>query len=368
MFRNYLYPCNNRVFALLLTATMIGGCSDDSSGKKPSARQQSVATVKVQQTPLSIDRQLTGSLEPIAQVHIISEAQGRINQLVLFPGDRVEAGQLLVQLDDAVVKAELGKAIASFKQAKLDLKRIQRLKPRKLASEDQIARAQTALELAKSEVSLWRTRLSRTRIKAPFAGVISKRLKEQGDVISINDHILTLIDDSALKARIRVSEYLISELQTDTSVQIVVDALGDQTFPGKILRVYPAIDPATRLGTAEILLSPVPPNARAGQLCRVNLGVKTLPLLNLPFAAIKHDSRGDYVFIIDKDGKARYTPITTGLQAGDHIQVVKGLTIGASVIIRGHIGLRDGKAVKVTGKSKNIKSSKGLEGKPPITH
>ena len=368
MLTNHFHPYCKRVFALLLTAMLVSSCDDDGAGKKHSARQQTVAVVTVQHAPLTIDRQLTGSLEPIAKVHIISEAQGRIAQLLLFPGDRVEKGQLLIHLDDAVVKAELGKATATYKQAKLNLKRIQRLKPRKLASEDQIARAQTALELARSEVSLWRTRLGHTRIEAPFSGVISKRLKEQGDVVSLNDHILTLIDDSALKARIRVSEYLLSQLHKETAVRVVVDALGDQVFPGKILRVYPAIDPNTRLGTAEILLSPVPPNARSGQLCRVNLGVTTVPLLSLPFAAIKHDSRGDYVFAIDKQGKARYTPITTGLQAGDHIQVVKGLKNGASVITKGHIGLRDGKSVKVTGKNNKVNITNGLSTKPTKKH
>jgi membrane fusion protein (multidrug efflux system) len=256
---------------------------------------------------------------------------------------------LLVQLDDGVIKAELAKATANYKQAKLDLKRIQRLKPRKLASEDEIARAETAVELAAAEVSLWRTRLGYTHIEAPFDGVISERLKEKGDVVSQHSHVLTLIDDTALKAIIHVSEYLLTELHDEAPVTVNIDALGEQAYPGRILRVYPAVDPATRLGTAEILLSPVPPNARAGQLSRVHLGINTSPLLSLPFAAIKHDSRGDYVFIVDGQSKARYTPITTGLQAGNRIQVVEGLNQGARVIIKGHIGLRDGKTVKVVG-------------------
>ncbi|MFO7603241.1 MAG: efflux RND transporter periplasmic adaptor subunit [Gammaproteobacteria bacterium] len=356
MFTYYLQnnqlPQRLRVLGVVLATTLgvliLNGCSEPDPAKKPKARDQTVAVVSVERGPLTIHRQSTGSLEPISRVHIINEAQGRITQLPFYPGDRVRQGQLLVQLDDAVARAELDKAIASYNQARLDLKRLERLMPRKLASEDEIARAQTAVELANAEASLRRTQLAHTRIDAPFDGIISERFKEPGDVVSLHGHILTLIDDSALKARISVSEYLLSELRNDLPVAVVIDALGEQAFAGKILRVYPAVDPASRLGTAEVLLSPVPPNARAGQLCRVTLDIHTAPLLSLPFSAIKHDSRGDYVFTVDAEGKARYTAITTGLQAGSRIQVIEGLESGARVITRGHIGLNDGKAVKIS--------------------
>ncbi len=110
-----------------------------------------------------------------------------------------------MELDRDLIEAEFDKAKACTRQAKLDLKRLKQL-PSQLASQDQLARAQTALNQAEAESRLQQTRLDYTQIRAPFTGKISARLKEPGDVVPIHSHILTILNPHAIKARIYVSE------------------------------------------------------------------------------------------------------------------------------------------------------------------
>ena len=290
---------------------------------------------------------MTGTLEAQRTVLIYNEEVGRIIELPFYEGDAVATGAALVRLDDALIRAELDKAVANRRQAEVDLKRIERLIPRKLASEDELATARTALELARAEESLQRTRLSRTLIEAPFDGLVSARLFEPGDVVPLHSHILTFIDPASLRAKVHVSELLLPFIAEQDAVRIRIDALGDKTFEGRVLRVHPTIDPDTRQGTVEVALAPIPDGAIPGQLCRVILDTPALRRMVIPFAALRHDTHGAYVYRVGPDGKALRTPVRTGLQIGNALEVQEGLEEGAQVVVKGFLGLRDGKQVKV---------------------
>jgi len=134
-------------------------------GERPA---HAVETVVVSRQAVRIVRTLTGTLEVPRTVHVHSEQAGRIIELPYFEGDSVKKGALLARLDSALLRAGLAKVVALRKQAGVNLKRLEKLVPRKLATEDELARTKTAVELARAEELLQRTLLSRTVIKAPF--------------------------------------------------------------------------------------------------------------------------------------------------------------------------------------------------------
>jgi RND family efflux transporter MFP subunit len=291
-------------------------------------------------------------------VRIFNEEEGKISKLPFYPGDRVEQGQELVRLDETIIRAELDKAEAAYQQAKLDLKRLKQLMPRKLASEDQVARAETALQQARAEQALLKTRLERTRIYAPFTGLISERYQEPGDVVPVHSHIMTLIDPGELIAKLYISEILLANIKPGMTVQMRIDALGDTQHTAKVTRVYPTINPATRQGVFEIKLDPIPEGAVPGQLCRVTVEAQTQPLRAVPLNTVRHDANGEFVYRI-KDGKAFRTKVTTGIQIGNYLEVTDGLQDNDIIVRKGFLGLRNKKEVTINESKPAGKTAKG---------
>jgi membrane fusion protein (multidrug efflux system) len=334
--------------ALWLSACGQQGSEAQKAAKKDKKRPaHAVEMVTVSRQPTSIQRTLTGTLEAPRTVHVYSERAGRILKLPFFEGDRVSGGATLVRLDDALIRAELDMAVASRKQAELDLERLQGLVPKKLATEDELARAHTELDLANAAETLQRTRLSRTVIQAPFAGVISERFMEPGDVVPLNEHILTLFDPALITATVRVPEQLLSQVAVGDAVKVRIDSLGDQNFSGAVLRVHPTVDAATRQGTVEVRLQPVPPGVRPGLLCRVTLETPEIPRRTIPLNALQYDPQGAYVYRLDEQSKAQRVPVRSGLQFGEQVEILEGLADGDQIVTKGFLGLRAGLKVRV---------------------
>lgn len=300
----------------------------------------------VRRAPLEAEQHLTGVLQAERHVRIFNQESGRIVALPFYPGDKVKKGSLLVQLDDRLLQSEQDKAQATLAQAQLDLQRIKRLMPRKLASEEELTRARTAVELAQAEEAILATRDSYTRIRAPFAGVISERHFEPGDVAPLHSLILSMYVPQKLKIKVPVSELFIGQLKKGDSVQIHIDALGSQSWVGKIQRIYPDIDPRTHKGRIEVYLQGSVAGARPGQLCRIHLTTSTRSRLVMPFAALRHDNQGQYVFRVDSANKAHLVRIHTGLLRSKQIEILRGLQPGDRVVTRGFQGLRDGNTIR----------------------
>lgn len=345
-------------FIVLSCCTWLTACDQKPTEAKPDkpARAErpphAVETVPVAQRPVSIARTLTGTLEAPRIVHLYSEQAGRILEFPYYEGDRVKAGVVLAKLDDALIRAELDMAVATRKQAEVDLKRLQNLVPRKLATEDELARAGTAVELARAAESLQRAKLSHTVIEAPFAGVISERLKEPGDAVPVNEHLLTLFDPDFITAAVQVPEQLFTQVAVGDAVKVRIDSLGDTLYPGEILRVHPQVEAATRQGTVEVRLKPVPKGARPGQLCRVTIESAPTPRRVLPLKALQYDPQGTYVFRVTEQSKAERVAVRSGLQFGEDVEILEGLNDGDEVVTKGFLDLRAGKKVQVVNGSK----------------
>ncbi|MET0101122.1 MAG: efflux RND transporter periplasmic adaptor subunit [Sedimenticola sp.] len=345
--------------ALLLAGT--GGCTEKPGAEKKAKKRTSrdhlveVITTRNEQTRSSHER--TGSLRARRTVRIHNQEEGRVTAVPFYEGDRVKQGESLVRLADDLLQAELEKARATTRQANVDLKRIRGLVKKRAASEDELARAQTAVDVARAEQKLLETRIGYTRITAPFAGVISERKIEPGDVVSKHSHLLTVTDPGSLVTEIHVSELLLPHLKNGDPVSVRIDALGSGRFTGSILRIHPELDSLTRQGVVEVLLEPVPDGARAGQFARVTLQTAQAERLLVPFGAIRRDREGEYVFLMGQDQKARQARIRSGIRLAEKIEVLEGLESGQRVITRGFLGLTEGKKVKAV----NLKEGVGAK-------
>lgn len=294
---------------------------------------------------ISLRRERTGSLKLRRLVRIHSQEEGQIIELPFFEGDAVSQGQLLAAMDDRLLRAELAKAEATLGQARLDLGRLETLVRQKVASEETLARAQTNLDVANAEVRLLETRLANTRISAPFAGIISERLIEPGDIAPKHHHLLTLFDPDSLQVEVPVSELLLPLLAVGDPVTIRIDALGEQEYAGRILRIHPNLDPLTRQAPVEVVFAQAPAQAQGGQLARVGFTTPPRERLLLPITALQRDREGEFLYRL-VDGKAVKTQVRSGVRIDEQVAINQGLQAGDRVIVRGFLGLGDGKAVR----------------------
>lgn len=350
------------LLTITLSALLLIGCSKDegtkSGEKKRPSRDHLVELFTTQQEATSTTHERTGSLRARRTVRIHSQEEGRVTKAPFYEGDRVTKDEILIRLDDELLVAELEKTKATARQAAIDLKRIKNLVKKRAASEDELARTKTALDVARAEQKLLETRTGYARIKAPFDGVVTERMVEPGDVVSKHSHLLTLSDPDSLVTEIHVSELLLPHLNQGDATQVRIDALGSKAFPGRILRIHPELDTATRQGVVEVLLEPVPKGARAGQFARVTLETAQTQRMLVPFAAVRRDRSGEFVYLMDSENKAQRSSVRTGIRIADKIEILEGLQPGQQVISRGFLGLTLGKKVKpVNLNSKKTKDS-----------
>jgi len=335
-----------------LIAAVLGvleGCSAESNSKPapPAPRAHLVELARAEPGRLSYTADRAGSLRAVREVRIVNQEEGRLTEVRVREGDRVRAGEPLVRYDDRILRAELDKASATLGQAELDHQRSRQLKEKGFVSEDAVSRAATALEIARAQVRLLQARVQHMAIAAPFDGVVARRLVEPGNVTPQHTHLLTVIDPSQLVTDVNVSELVMPYVAVGDPADVRIDALGEKLHPGRIVRIHPAIDPATRTGRVEVALHPVPKGARAGQFCRVVLSTGVSEQLVVPLVALQRDVKGEFVYVYEEaGGTVRRAGVATGLRLADRVEIRDGLERGARVVVKGFLGLAPDQRVK----------------------
>ncbi|MDT8403686.1 efflux RND transporter periplasmic adaptor subunit [Sulfuriflexus sp.] len=342
-------------FLWLLVAiglVLLSACADETTAKKTGTRPaQLVELAPARAETVRHSSRRTGTLHARTEVKLFNQEEGVLTELPFHEGARVKKDDVVVRIDDKLLRAELDKAHATRRQAEEDLARLKQLRSKRLVAEDALARAHTALDVAKAEESLLQTRFSYTRMHAPIDGVISQRFAEPGLVAQRHTHLLTLIDTSTLITEVAVSELLLPGLRNGDDVEVTIDALPNQRFWGKILRIHPSLNAATRTGIVEIVLDPAPAGALPGQFCRVTLQGPPQTRLLVPFSALRRDAEGEFVFVVDNKDKTVRTAVRSGLRIEDKVEILEGLEEGQRLVVKGFLGLKPGSPVRTAADS-----------------
>ena len=339
-------------YGLCLILLLLAACNEPRK-PAPEARKErpllvDAAMIKSEEYAQTVVR--NGTLRARRILTINTQEEGRIERLPFYEGDQVRRGDLLFTLDAMLLKAQLKRGQAERRQTEIDLARLERLSGSNIVTEEELAQARTAVDVALAEEDILKHRVAYTRGIAPFDGIIASRLAEPGDAVQRFAPLLTLIDPSSLFTEVDVSELLLSQLAIGDEVEVRIDALGNTVHSGRIVRIHPQIDPLTRQGVVEVDLEPPPQGARPGQFCRVTLVGRTLTWRLIPFSALKRDLEGEYVFVIGSDSKVEQRRVISGPHFGERVALTEGLLAGdEQVVSRGFSRLIPGKRVTVVG-------------------
>ena len=322
----------------------------------------SVEVAQVKTLALQDDAQAVGTLRSRQSVTLRPEVSGRIAQIAFADGARVRRGQLLVQLDDVLQRAELSQAQAQLSIARANLKRNEELVAQAFVAQRVLDESRAALQVAEAQVALAQARLSRMRLVAPFDATVGLRTVNVGDYVKDGADLVNLEDTSQLMVDFRLPERYQSRLAAGQPVRLQLDALPGKAYSARVQAIDPLLDANGRSIAVRAVLPPSPGSElRPGMFARVTTVFATNEAaLVVPEEAIVPQAGKQFVIKIDKDGEgdgaklvSRRVEVQLGVRRGAQVEIVQGVSEGETVVVAGQQRLqRDGTPVRVVDMSR----------------
>ena len=333
--------------AALVALLPLGACS-----KKPRTtvheNDQPPVTVRVQTVeakPHIGTEDVTGSVR--AKLHAAIEAKitGRIEKMLVAPGQRVKQGEPLAQLDAREIQAKLDQARAVRDQSEINLKRSTALLANKVTSQAEFDNAQSANRVAKAALAEAETNLGYMTIVAPFDGVITRKAADVGDLAAPGKTLLEIEDPTTLRFEADVPEAIIGSVESGASMSV---RSGTLELTGTVSEIAPAADAQSRTFLVRLDL-PQAPGLRAGQFGRVAVPVSETSVLRIPVSAVVQRGQMEIVFVVT-NGRAQLRLVKTGKRFGSEVELVSGIEGKEQVVVENVSRLTDGQRVEVQSK------------------
>jgi membrane fusion protein (multidrug efflux system) len=310
-----------------------------------------VAAAEVQVESWQPYLQAVGSLVATQGILVTTEVAGKVSEIRFESGQQVEAGTLLLQLDDSIDRAELEGIVAERRLAELQFKRREELVEKKTISRSDYDEAQLRLENARAQLDTKQAQIAKKRITAPFSGLLGIRQVDLGEYLQPGAAIVPLQALDPLYVDYSLPERHLGLISVGQTVQIEVQAYAGETFTGRISALNPGIDPGTRSLRIRATLANPQSRLRPGMFAEVRTLLPQRPaVLTLPQTAITYNPYGDSVFVIE-DGETGTTvqrrQVETGRVRNGRVEIAQGLQAGERVVIAGQVKLRNGQAVVI---------------------
>ncbi|MEW6270973.1 MAG: efflux RND transporter periplasmic adaptor subunit [Thermodesulfobacteriota bacterium] len=347
------------VTALLLGAFLaLGGCAserdaaDDAAGAAPQAADAADA-LTVTLAPVAVERvdrtvDFVGTLHADAEAEVATEVDGRLLSIAADLGDQVAEGQVLATLDGATLEAQLREATATLEKTTQEQQRARRLKEQGVMSQQEFEAISSAQNVALAKRDVLAIQLGHTRIRAPFAGRIAKRLVDVGNYVRVGTPIFVLVADDPLRLRGEVPERFAADLRIGQEVRGSVEAYPGEVVRGRLARVSAAADPKSRALTVEAVVPNSDGHLKVGFFCKAAILTRTdAQALVVPVEALVDFAGVTRVFVVDEEGTAHARQIETGLRLGPRVEIVSGLRAEERVATSALGRLSDGAKVQV---------------------
>jgi membrane fusion protein, multidrug efflux system len=311
------------------------------------AESIAVEAVEVETGPVVDATTVTGSLRSDEDATISTEISGRVSGVHFREGQMVKQGDLLFTLDDAIYRAEVATAQANLELSKRNYERASELLERNAGTERAKDEALAQMEIDQAEVNLAQTRLDKTRIAAPFDGVIGLRQVSVGEYVTPGQDLVNLEDIEPIKVDFRIPERLLAAVDAGQPIEITVEAWPERTFEGAVFAINPQVDAAGRSIILRAQIDNEERLLRPGLFARVKLiTAQREEALLVPEQAIVPQGGKRYVFKV-VDGKVQRTEVEVGTRRVGEAEILSGLKAGDVVVTAGQMKLQDGVAVRV---------------------
>lgn len=287
-----------------------------------------------------------GTIEAVEAITVVSEIDAAVVRLPFQEGSAIRRGELIAQLDDTQLAAEVARAEALLAQSQATYKRIKEIVEQKAGAPQDLDDAAAALKVAEANLAVAKARHAKTRVVAPFDGIIGARRVSVGAFMRTGQAITDLANIEEIRVNFSAPERFLSRLSRDAEVTVSTTAYPGYELKGKIIVIEPVLDPATR--SARIVARVPNPGGkfRSGMSANVSavLGGRE-NAMTIPNEAIFASGDQSFVFVIKPDSTVARAPLTLGTRLSDVVEVLQGLEPGMQVVRAGHQKLFDGAKV-----------------------
>ena len=299
----------------------------------------------VEARPHIATEEVTGSVRAKLRSVIEAKSTGRIEQLLVAPGQRVKQREVLAKLDAREIQAKLDQARAVRDQSEKNLARYTALLANKVTTQAEFDNAQATNRVAKASLAEAETNLGYMTIVAPFDGVITKKSADVGDLATPGKTLLEIEDPAALRFEADVPEAIIDSIESRAKMSV---RTGTVEITGTVSEIAPAADAQSRTFMVKLDL-PQTPGLRTGQFGRVAVPVSETSVLRIPAGALVQRGQMEIVFVV-ANGRAQLRLVKTGKRFGNELELVSGVEAKEQVAVENVAKLADGQRVEVQSK------------------
>lgn len=334
-----------RLFPITALLALLAACGrpapPDAADHLPAAKVR-VATVHIEELPVVIE--VAGTVRPVRHALLAAKVMGAIEELPVALGQRVKAGDLLVKISAGEISARVAQAQAQLDEVKGDLDRERALLAKNASTPETVRSLEDRFAQTQAVVREAGVMLGYTTLRAPFDGVIARKLADAGDLASPGQPLLEIEGDDVFQVEAGIPDTLAGKLAAGAPLSVEVPAAG-MKFTGAVVEISSAADPLTRTVTAKISV-PDGVAVRSGQFARVTVPGAPARMLLAPSAAVTAFGQMQRVFVAGKDNRAVLRLVKTGLVRGDRVEIISGLDDGERVVVAPPAGFHEGRTLE----------------------
>lgn len=348
--------------ALALRASKPQGMA--AKGKEPPVLEFTASDL-VQLAPksLAVELALPGTVQAMSQATVRSKLSAEVRSVRVREGEKVGAGQVLVEFDTAALRVQLAERAATLESARAQLAQTERtrqvnaqlvkqnfISQNAFDTADAAHRAQAAaVEAAQAQLAQTQLLLNDAVVRAPIGGHIAKRHVQPGEKVGFDAPLMAIVDLGKLEVQAQAPVSDVAQIATGARAVVSIEGLPERTFEGRVERINPSTETGTRSINFYVSIANEQSLLRAGMFAKVRLhvgGDREVPAL--PISAVRSDNGQDVVWVL-ADGKLRKQPVTLGRrdERAQMVEIRAGLAGGDRVIATKFDNLREGLAAKV---------------------
>ena len=340
--------------AIVLLLAACGSDDPQGAGGPPGGGMPptQVETMRVEAKALPSFFETVGTLRADESAVIRPEVEGKITKIHFTEGQPVAAGSLLYSLDAALVQADLNEANANLENSRRALSRANELAGKQLIARSDLDTAKAEFAVNEARAASARTRLSKTQIRAPFAGVTGLRTASEGDYVTVGQALVDLVRLDPMEVDLRLPETVLSSVAVGQRVDLGADSYREEIFSGEVAAIAPTVDAGGRSVSIRARIGNPGGKLKPGMSVRARIVFATkAEALMVPEQAIWPNGEQKMVYVV-KGGVAKLVPVTLGVRQPGFVEVLSGLKAGDEVVTAGQQKIFDGAKVATAAPAK----------------
>ncbi len=321
-----------------------GGKGKSGGASKP--RPVLVVTEKVATHEISQTLTLVGKLEAEESVIISPEVSGKVDAIKVKANQKVNKGQLLVQLNDDKAKAAITEAKAYLRDEQRKLTEFERLAKRGAITQTEIDAQKASVDIAAARLDAANAQLKDLHISAPFDGTVGFIDFSRGKMVNSGAELFTLDNLSEMRLDLQIPEHFLATLSEGMKVAATSSAWRGVTFEGEVIGIDTRINSETLNLRTRIRFDNQDNRLKPGMLMSVTVKFPAITAPIIPVQALQYSGTKRYVYVVDENNQATRTEVFLGARVGNEVVIEQGVDIGERIVVQGTVNIRDGVTVK----------------------